>query len=318
MFVHDPIPPTRLDPPGDTPGDPFAAPDREATPPAASGPARRRRRADLGLLVASSVLSAVLASGTTAALVAHAAANAPATTGATNGATTAIAAVSSTSGATAAGTSTIATTDPTATVAASAARAVVTIETTISASNGRRSASGTGVGSGFIYTSTGQVITAAHVVEGATSITVTLADGRSFDGTVVASDAATDVAIVRIAATGLPTIPLAWAGATIGQTVLAIGDPLGEYAGSVTIGIVSGTDRAITVADELTGQPRTLTGLLQTDAAINQGNSGGPLVDASGSAIGVVSAGSSAAQGIGFAVPISAVRTLLAGAGLGA
>jgi serine protease Do len=96
--------------------------------------------------------------------------------------------------------------------------------------------------------------------------------------------------------------------------VIAVGDPLGEFPGSVSIGIVSGLDRSITVADDLTRQARDLTGLVQTDAAINPGNSGGPLIDISGAVIGIISAGSSSAEGIGFAVPITAATSVMAAA----
>jgi S1-C subfamily serine protease len=168
------------------------------------------------------------------------------------------------------------------------------------------------VGTGFIYDATGGILTAAHVVEGATQITVTLADGRTFAGTVAASDTTLDVAVVKINAARLPVLTLATTAAQVGQTVLAIGDPLGEYPGSVTIGVVSGLDRSLTVADELTGQPRDLAGMIQTDAAINPGNSGGPLIDASGKVIGIISASSSTARGLGFAVPIAAASNLIA------
>ncbi len=199
-----------------------------------------------------------------------------------------------------------------AAIAAAANPAVVTIDTRITARGDPRGA-GTGVGSGFIYDANGSILTAAHVVEGATEITVTLADGRTFQGTVTASDLALDVAVVRIAASGLPTIPLETSGApNVGEAVIAIGDPLGDYPGSVTIGIVSGLDRSVTVADELTGRPRDLAGMIQTDAAINPGNSGGPLIDTAGKVIGVISASSSSAQGMGFAVPISAASGVMA------
>jgi len=204
-----------------------------------------------------------------------------------------------------------------AAIAAAANPAVVTIETTVTSAGGGRSggASGTGVGSGFIYKANGYILTAAHVVEGASQITVTLADGRTFKGTVAARDLALDVAVVKVAATGLPTVSVGRSGdLKIGQTVMAIGDPLGQYPGSVTIGIVSGLDRSVTVADEVTRQARDLTGLVQTDAAINQGNSGGPLIDASGAVVGIINAGSSSAQGIGFAVPIDAAAAVMAAA----
>ena len=266
-----------------------------------------RRRRDVGLVLAASMLSAVVASGAMVALVPRQAATTAAVAAVAPATTTVVAAV------------TTATTTPSSLVAiaAAASPAVVTIDTTVtSQARGRRgTASGTGVGSGFIYKADGYILTAAHVVEGATRITVTLQDGRTFQGTVAASDLARDVAVVKVNASGLPTISLGKSSALeIGQAVLAIGDPLGEYPGSVAVGIVSGLDRSVTVADDLTGQGRNLTGMVQTDAAINPGNSGGPLIDASGLVIGIISAGSSSAQGIGFAMPIDAAAAVMASA----
>jgi S1-C subfamily serine protease len=275
---------------------------RPALPSQSSAPPRRR--AFRAILVAS-MFSAALASGATAALVGR-----PAETSAP---ATAQSAANQPSKIVTAAAAAAATTTAT-TVAATATAAVVTIDTTVTAT-GRRSlgAVGTGVGSGFIYGSDGYILTAAHVVEGASQITVTLADGRTFPGTVRASDANLDVAVVKISATGLPTLPLGTSAALqVGQAVMAVGDPLGLYPDSVTVGIVSGLGRSVTVADVLTGRSRTLDNLVQTDAAINEGNSGGPLVDASGAVVGVVSAGSSSAQGMGFAVPIDAASGVIA------
>ena len=251
------------------------------------------------MILSSAILAAALASGATIALVPRPAA--PVTAASASSSTSAV--------------RTVATTGSVTSVVASDSPAVVTIQTTISESGGRSAdASSGGVGSGFIYDSAGYILTAAHVVEGASTITVTLADGRTFPGTVASTDSTLDLAVVKIAATGLPTLSLATTALQLGETVMAIGDPLGEFPGSVTIGVVSGTDRSITVADDLTGQPHDLAGLIQTDAAINPGNSGGPLVDSSGAVIGIINAGSSSAQGIGFAVPISAATAVMAAA----
>jgi serine protease Do len=276
------------------------APDR--VPPQ---PQVRRRRSDIGMLLAATMLSAAVASTATAALI--------------TGPAAATAIIPSIPAAGAAGTLASLTSAGTissslASIAAAASPAVVTIETTVvSHGSGFRSGSGTGVGSGFIYAANGYILTAAHVVEGASQITVTLPDGRAFQGTVAASNPTLDVAVVKIAASGLPTISIGRSGdLRIGQTVMAIGDPLGQYPGSATVGIVSGLDRSVTVADEVTRQARDLTGLVQTDAAINQGNSGGPLIDTSGTVIGIVNAGSSAAQGMGFAIPIDAAAAVMA------
>jgi S1-C subfamily serine protease len=104
----------------------------------------------------------------------------------------------------------------------------------------------------------------------------------------------------------------------VGETVVAIGSPLGTFTETVTKGILSATGRTITIQDERTGRPVTLEGLLQTDAAINPGNSGGPLLDANGKVIGVNTAVSTNAEGLGFAIPISAAQSLIARATSGA
>jgi S1-C subfamily serine protease len=297
-----------IDPPIDPATETPAAPSAEPLPPPAAPPAPassrtpRRPARSLAVLFSVSFLSAVLASGATIALVPHSSGSGVAS--------------SPTSAATAANsvqTVVASTTTSVTSVVAADSPAVVTIATTISGTGGRGgSSTGSGVGSGFIYESDGYILTAAHVVEGASTISVSLADGRTFAGTVVSSDPTLDIAVVKIAATGLPTLTLATGNLQLGETVMAIGDPLGEFPGSVTIGIVSGTDRSITVADDLTGQPHDLTGLIQTDAAINPGNSGGPLLDSSGVVIGIINAGSSSAQGIGFAIPISAASSVMA------
>ena len=282
---------------------------RELPPTPAPVPSRRRR-GDFFLLFAASLVSAILASTATAGLVVRPAptpsaapvlpvsakAAIPAAPSPAPSAVPLIA-ISTAAGPPFSG----------AAIAAAASPAVGTIET--------HAAGQIGLGSGFIYAADGYILTAAHVVEGANALTVTLADGRAFPGTVKARDLARDVAVVKIAATSLPTIPLGNAGhLQVGQTVMAIGDPLGQYPGSVTIGIISGLDRSLTVADELTGQPRDLTGMIQTDAAINQGNSGGPLLDSAGAAIGLISAASAAAQDVNFVTPISAANTVIAAA----
>ncbi|MGH2465630.1 MAG: S1C family serine protease, partial [Candidatus Limnocylindrales bacterium] len=129
---------------------------------------------------------------------------------------------------------------------------------------------------------------------------------------VVGTDPTHDVAVVKIDASGLPTIKLGNSdNLQIGQLAVAIGDPLGTFAGTVTTGIVSGTGREIDVQDVVTGRAVHLTGLIQTDAAINEGNSGGPLLNAAGQVIGINTATDSSAEGIGFAVPINIAVALL-------
>ena len=187
------------------------------------------------------------------------------------------------------------------TVAATVSPAVVTITTT---GLGRGAS---GVGSGVIVDSRGWILTNNHVVSDSGSITVTLADGRTFDGTIAGTDAAHDLAIVKVDATGLPTAALGDSNALqVGQLVVAIGSPLGSYPNTVTSGIVSALGRSITI------QRESLTNLIQTDAAINPGNSGGPLLDAGGKVIGIDTAEAGSAQGIGFAIPIETARALIA------
>ena len=189
-------------------------------------------------------------------------------------------------------------------VIAAATKSVVTI--TVSTTAGRFGVQATGVGSGIVVGSNGYILTNAHVVSGASSVQVTLPNGSTVAGTVYGVSSTTDLAIVKVDTTGLTAATLGSSGAlSVGDTVVAIGDPLGEFSDSASAGIVSGLNRDITVEGE------SLTGLIQTDAAVNGGNSGGPLIDASGNVVGVVTATSGTAQGIAFAIPISAATSMI-------
>jgi S1-C subfamily serine protease len=164
-----------------------------------------------------------------------------------------------------------------------------------------------GVGSGIIYDSNGWILTNQHVVAGATSLTVELKDGRQFPGRVYGVDTLTDLAIVKVDQTGLPTAPLGNSDALkIGQLVVAIGSPLGTYSFSVTSGIVSGKGRQVRVSSG-----NQITNLIQTDAAINPGNSGGPLADDTGAVVGINTAVATDSSGIGFAIPIDIARPIM-------
>jgi putative serine protease PepD len=163
-------------------------------------------------------------------------------------------------------------------------------------------------GSGFVLDSDGHVITNAHVVENAASISVRFPDGTRYDARLVGSDVSTDIAVLKISAPADKLHPLELGSSKdleVGDSVVAIGSPFG-LEGSVTTGIVSGLDREITAQNGF-----AIEGAIQTDAAINHGNSGGPLLDAQGRAIGVTSqieSGSGGNDGVGFAVPSDTVR----------
>ncbi len=163
-----------------------------------------------------------------------------------------------------------------------------------------------GSGSGFIINSSGQILTNAHVVDGADSVIVTLKDGRTFDGQVLGEDPITDVAVIEIEANNLPILPIGDSDTLQpGEAVIAIGNPLG-LNNTVTSGILSATGRSssdIGVSDKRVDY-------LQTDAAINPGNSGGPLLNFRGQVIGMNTAIIQGAQGLGFAIPMNTVQRI--------
>ena len=159
-------------------------------------------------------------------------------------------------------------------------------------------------GSGVIIQENGYIVTNCHVVEGASDITVRLKNGESYPAKLIGSDSQTDLAVIKIEAEGLKVSPMGNSSALqVGEEAIAIGNPLGELGGTVTNGIVSALDREITVGNE------TMT-LLQTNAAISPGNSGGGLYNNKGELIGIVvaKASGSNAEGLGFAIPIDIVK----------
>jgi len=186
--------------------------------------------------------------------------------------------------------------------------AVVVIE---SRSNGGVLGGANGTGSGFIFDSNGWILTNKHVVEGADEISVQLNDSRVFTGRVYGIDTLTDLAIVKIDATGLPAATLGSSEELqLGQLAIAIGNPLGNFENTVTTGVVSGLGRQIQAGDPTGTSSEQLNNLIQTDAAINPGNSGGPLINSAGQVIGINTAVNENAQGIGFAIPISVARPI--------
>jgi putative serine protease PepD len=195
----------------------------------------------------------------------------------------------------------------TASILAAVEPAVVLIRTELA-----RFGSGgvSGAGTGMILTSDGEVLTNAHVVNGASRITVTLnGETKTRSAHLLAADTANDVALIQIdGVSGLPTVTLGDSSTSeVGDDVIAIGDALDlENGFTVTEGIVSALNRSIDAEGE------SLSGLLQTDAAINSGNSGGPLVNAGGQVIGMNTAVAGDAQNIGFAIPVDRLKTEIA------
>jgi serine protease Do len=168
-------------------------------------------------------------------------------------------------------------------------------------------------GTGMIVTEDGYVLTNKHVVEGAKSVKVVTDDGTTYtDVDIIATDPVNDVAFLKISgAKGLTPVAIGDSSTiSIGQSVVAIGNALGQYQNTVTSGIVSGSGRTITAATS-SGEAETLTDLIQTDTAINPGNSGGPLVNAGGQVVGINTAIAEDANGIGFAIPINSTKGML-------
>ena len=165
-------------------------------------------------------------------------------------------------------------------------------------------------GTGFAITQDGYIVTNYHVVEGASSVKVTLYNGETYDASVIGGDEDYDVAVIKIDVTGLSPVVLGDSSKlAIGETVAAIGNPLGELTFSMSQGIVSCVDRAINVD----GTPFNM---IQVDCSINPGNSGGPLVNTYGEVVGIVSAkyssySSTTVEGIGFAIPINDVIAMI-------
>jgi putative serine protease PepD len=197
------------------------------------------------------------------------------------------------------------------------AKSVVEIEVTTSAGQQSVPFGGSGgeqqaQGSGFVYDTSGHIVTNQHVVDGADSVTVKFADGSTYKATVVGSDPSTDVAVIKVDAPSSELHPLTLADSgkvAVGDGVVAIGSPFG-LENTVTTGIVSGVDREIQAPDN-----SPIENAIQTDAAINHGNSGGVLLDLQGDVIGITSqieSDSGGSDGIGFAVPSNTVKSVAA------
>jgi S1-C subfamily serine protease len=184
---------------------------------------------------------------------------------------------------------------------------VVTISATVGTPRSFSQATGTG----FVVDTSGDILTNAHVVDGASSVTVTFSDGQSVSGRVAGVDQSDDLAVVKVSVSSTQLHPLTLGNSDalqVGDTALAIGTPFG-LSGSLTEGIVSGLNRSTSAPNG-----RALTGMIQTDAPINPGNSGGPLLDGNGAVIGINDSIESPVQGsvgVGFAIPINTAKRLL-------
>ncbi|HEY6963003.1 MAG TPA: trypsin-like peptidase domain-containing protein, partial [Gaiellaceae bacterium] len=185
--------------------------------------------------------------------------------------------------------------------------ATTTSQNSFPSGNGSQSAEGTG----FVYDTNGDILTNEHVVDGATGVSVKFSDGSTYKATIVGTDPSTDVAVVHVNAPASKLVPLTLgdsSAAAVGDGVVAIGNPFG-LDGTVTAGIVSALGREISAPDDT-----PIAGAIQTDAAINHGNSGGPLLDMHARVIGITSQIQSEGggnDGVGFAVPSNTVKQIV-------
>ena len=191
-------------------------------------------------------------------------------------------------------------------------KSVVEITTTLNQSSpmgGEQQASGQG--SGFVFDADGHIVTNHHVVDGAQSVSVRFWDGSTYDATVVGTDPSTDLAVIKVDAPADVLLPLALGDSnslSVGESVVAIGSPFG-LEGTLTSGIVSALNREMTSPNNF-----TISNSIQTDAAINHGNSGGPLLNAAGEVVGVntqIKSDSGGSDGIGFAIPSATVSSIV-------
>lgn len=196
-----------------------------------------------------------------------------------------------------------------ASIVAATTPSVVRIQSTITGTDiFQQPITETGTGTGFVASADGLIYTNAHVVGDAATVTVTLADGSTKDGTVVGTDATDDLAVVKVDATGLTPLPIGQAqDVRVGDPVVAVGNALALPGGpTATAGIVSALNRSID-----TNNGEHLARLIQTDAAINPGNSGGPLLNAAGAVIGINTAGANNAENVGFAISLDTALPIL-------
>lgn len=201
-----------------------------------------------------------------------------------------------------------------ANVAEKVSPSVVSITTSVQQQSFFGVQEGQAAGTGIIVSKDGYILTNKHVVSGASDVQIVTSDGKTYtDVKIVGTDPLNDVAYLKV--NGVKDLAAAELGDSstlrVGQTVIAIGNSLGQYQNTVTSGIISGKGRPVTAGDAGGQSTETLTDLLQTDAAINPGNSGGPLLNRVGQVIGINTAVAANAEGIGFAIPINATKGTL-------
>lgn len=170
-----------------------------------------------------------------------------------------------------------------------------------------------GAGSGVLISANGYIVTNNHVISNSTTITVNLADGTTHQAEIIGQDPMTDLAVIKIQGETFPYIEMGDSSTVqLGDQVVAIGNPLGELEGSLTVGYISSTNRTVSVKED-SGMVTTLYGLLQTDAAINRGNSGGALISMRGELIGINSVKNTAVgvEGLGFAIPTNTAKPII-------
>ncbi len=172
-----------------------------------------------------------------------------------------------------------------------------------------------GIGTGFIVDANGLIVTNSHVVDNVDGeYSVVLKDGTTYDVERINLDEQSDLAIIEINARDLPTVELGDSDSLkVGQNAIAIGNALGKFQNTVTIGVVSGIARELTATSGFGGAPKTYEGAIQTDAALNPGNSGGPLLNSAGQVIGINVATTRGADNIGFAIPVNTLKPILEG-----
>ncbi len=170
-----------------------------------------------------------------------------------------------------------------------------------------------GGGSGFFVSSDGLILTNKHVVDDPdASYTVFTTDGKRYPATVMRVDPQEDLAVIKVSQDGFPVLPLGDSdGIRLAQTAIAIGNALGQFNNTVSVGVISGLNRTVTATDSA-GASRSLSGMIQTDTPINSGNSGGPLLNLQGQVIGITTAVANNAQSIGFALPSNRAKSLIA------